>query len=854
MKNNNHKILTLISTQVFLAFTLMSCSSGGSKSVNIPEVGQVFCLDQDADGFTGYFTREASDSDADMKKLAFVTCGEPYDCDDSSKNIFFGAIEVADNGIDENCDGIDTSLTVKPTPGDDDDDDDTGGGNGGGGTGSTCENGLTPNTYYQDTDLDGYGIASISQSACEQPTGFVSLSTDCDDTNANIHPGATEITSDGIDQDCDGGQDTMMCENPDTYFLDEDNDGYRGNTFVLSCIRPQSNYYLASEKESEGTGTSCASNSDKYKYINPGMSGKDYGYLVYQEDPLSAQIIPQDIKNNMLAVVFSKAHMPNKNSFNTFSQPRPTDGFSKVTNPLVQSQFTNEIGLPEPTDGEGIIHLNFLNIDNDCDGQVDEDGNHDSENAQIIDNYDLTTKPGVYFNACDGEGAREYFTDADHDGFGDETTGVLYCQSDVPTNTTNQVGDCDDTNALINPSSNQKDYANYQGNTIDFANIDNNCNDLIDEDGVLEINERTTAIAWNGFNLSNDSTANPNTEHKHIGAYPTNMALQNDASMSFSTKTIYEHGVGNNDKFSYKNYFTAIDSNKTYMQFYTNKADVSSVSNGSLKITTLGHTIEATEFSCNNYNLCTGSINIDLTQTDAYNQSMSLDFIEGKSVVAFLSGFDFEYYSTIKQKFHTQFVNVSASETATPEIITLEFTFKFQGGNLQIMGGDIYFTVAVFDDNYVTFNELPFATNSDLPDNNSSSFDKNVLAFSELNITSTASSEGKDCTTSWCIEETLNGGVLLSSWGFDGQQNFEAHKIAAKALPWFFDYGGEGNYFINYVGIATNNSLTKFTLPNKLKAITMACADENVCRFELNESTNNGVQSSDKRNKTAFKP
>ncbi|MBK7684584.1 MAG: putative metal-binding motif-containing protein [Bacteroidetes bacterium] len=87
-----------------------------------------------------------------------------------------------------------------------------------------ADDGLTFVTYYADGDADGFGDATISQSTCNgAPVGYVTDATDCNDANAAINPGATEVCN-GIDDNCNGLADDGLTFV--TYYADADVDGY----------------------------------------------------------------------------------------------------------------------------------------------------------------------------------------------------------------------------------------------------------------------------------------------------------------------------------------------------------------------------------------------------------------------------------------------------------------------------------------------------------------------------------------------------------------------------------------------------------------------------------------------------
>ena len=129
---------------------------------------------------------------------------EPSDCDDSDPAVHPGAREVCDDhDIDEDCDGLS-----------DDDDDSVSG----------------RLSYAPDADGDGYGDASATPQAwCDAPSGLVADTSDCDDRNPDIHPGASEEEVgllDTVDLACDGSSGSLALA--DIAFLGEGSSDYAG--------------------------------------------------------------------------------------------------------------------------------------------------------------------------------------------------------------------------------------------------------------------------------------------------------------------------------------------------------------------------------------------------------------------------------------------------------------------------------------------------------------------------------------------------------------------------------------------------------------------------------------------------
>lgn len=117
-------------------------------------------------------------------------------------------------------------------------------------TGCDQPNNCVPALYHLDLDGDGYGGSLKDVMACEPPAGYVTDGSDCDDHNYTIHPGATEICDDGIDNDCDGTMDEGCITPP----VDKDQDGYPVDE---DCDDNNAAVYPGTEEICDGLDNDC---------------------------------------------------------------------------------------------------------------------------------------------------------------------------------------------------------------------------------------------------------------------------------------------------------------------------------------------------------------------------------------------------------------------------------------------------------------------------------------------------------------------------------------------------------------------------------------------------------------------
>ncbi len=139
-----------------------------NQSVDENAIDQsIYFIDGDGDGVGGTTFQLACSAPQGYVDI-------PGDCDDTNGTVKPNGTESC-NGIDDNCNG------------------------------SVDEN-IPTSAWYLDADGDSFGTSGVVAYNCQQPSGYVADTSDCDDSDALINPNGIEICN-GLDDDCDGTAD-----------------------------------------------------------------------------------------------------------------------------------------------------------------------------------------------------------------------------------------------------------------------------------------------------------------------------------------------------------------------------------------------------------------------------------------------------------------------------------------------------------------------------------------------------------------------------------------------------------------------------------------------------------------------
>ena len=250
-------------------------------------------------------------------------------------------------------------------------------------------------TWYADNDSDGFGDLSNTTLACNQPSGFVSDSTDCLDTNDTINPNANEVC-DGLDNNCDANIDENTAVDAPTWYLDSDSDGFGDlNSPQNSCSQPSLHV---------GNNDDC---NDSLGTINP-----------------NADEVCDGIDNNCDTNIDENTAVDAP----TWYADGDSDGFGDLT--------TTQMACSQPN--------GFVSDSTDC---VDTNGSINPNANEICDGIDNNCDTVTDENTATD--ALTWFRDNDNDGYGDQNLTTLACNQ--PGGYVSNNTDCVDTNDTINP-------------------------------------------------------------------------------------------------------------------------------------------------------------------------------------------------------------------------------------------------------------------------------------------------------------------------------------------------------------------------------------------------------------------
>ncbi|MEC7985360.1 MAG: putative metal-binding motif-containing protein, partial [Myxococcota bacterium] len=386
------------------------------------ELGSLWHKDEDGDGY--------GDNDVLVQACTapegFIERGE--DCDDSDDAIFPGASEICD-GIDNNCnEAVDENGTLQ---------------------------------WYLDADGDGYGDIAQPTSSCTAPVGYVENALDCDDNNAETHPGATEIC-DFIDNDCNGTSDDNA-EGASLWYVDADLDGFGSDSNTASsCTQPIGYANNADDCDDSrfesspialeycnGVDDDCDGDLDENDAVDATiffLDGDEDGYGDPYHPTTLCSIQTGYASNNQDCNDGESAIYPYATEY--------CNAIDDNCNMVVDEAAIDQQIFYEDLDEDGYGSHVFELACNPSSGYISQDGDCDDDNVSA--NPGATEICNEIDDDCDGSVDEAlptslWYADADSDGYGDPDNTTYNCLQ--PTGYLSQEGDCNDADSAIHPGS-----------------------------------------------------------------------------------------------------------------------------------------------------------------------------------------------------------------------------------------------------------------------------------------------------------------------------------------------------------------------------------------------------------------
>ena len=409
-----------------------------------------------------------------------VACAGQYaslDCDDTTAAVNPGQSEDCSNGIDDDCDGsadigFDVDLDGIDTCNGDCDD----------------SNAAISPTAIEVCDLiDNNCDQQVDEGFDVDTDGFTSCGGDCDDGSATVNPGAPELC-DTLDNDCDGSIDEDFDLDLDGTYSGAGCSG-AWTPAALDCDDGNPNINPSAAETCDGVDNDCDVDIDEdfdvdldgaYDASDAGC-GATYGAGADCDDAESltypgAVEVCDGVDNDCDTIV------PLDEIDND------VDGYTECL--PIAGHVGSPVGGDDCADGDAAINPGAAElcnlIDEDCDGEIDEDFDFDGDGApddsvaacQVnypseeldCDDTDPLIGPNAVEvcdgidNNCDGEDDETFDLDLDGTFDGADVDCVaIYGAAGV---------DCDDANPNAFP-----------GNVEDCTTaFDDNCNGLINED------------------------------------------------------------------------------------------------------------------------------------------------------------------------------------------------------------------------------------------------------------------------------------------------------------------------------------------------------------------------------------